>query len=196
VRLIDFFKMRQITAFFTSLNSGNQIEESTDIGISSLMDTWLMLRDHENNGERNRLVYVLKSRGMAHSNQVREFRLTAHGIELIDVYIGQGNVLTGTARLAQEIREKEADQEHLQELARKRRERLHKESLLQVQIAALQHELDASQADRSKLDDKELERQHVQTLSRVEMGRVRQVDMPASAIPRREKTVSKKQGKL
>jgi circadian clock protein KaiC len=128
VRLIDFFKMRQITAFFTSLNSSNQIEESTDIGISSLMDTWLMLRDHENNGERNRLMYVLKSRGMAHSNQVREFRLTAHGIELIDVYIGQGNVLTGTARLAQETREKDADQEHQQELARKRREQLHKES--------------------------------------------------------------------
>ena len=195
VRLIDFFKMRQITAFFTSLNSGNQVEESTDIGISSLMDTWLMLRDHENNGERNRLIYVLKSRGMAHSNQVREFRLTANGIELIDVYIGQGNVLTGTARLAQEMREKQMDQEHLQELSRRRREQLHKESLLQAQIAALQHDLDASQADRNKLDAKETERLQAQTQARVEMGRVRHVDIPDGAIRRREKTVVKKQGK-
>jgi len=195
VRLIDFFKMRQITAFFTSLNSGNQIEESTDIGISSLMDTWLMLRDHENNGERNRLIYVLKSRGMAHSNQVREFRLTAHGIELIDVYIGQGNVLTGTARLAQEMREKVADQDYLQELARKRREQLHKESLLQAQIAALQHELEASQSDREKLETKELDRQQLQTHARVEMGRVRQVDAPASAAALRGKASTKKSSK-
>ena len=195
VRLIDFFKMRQITAFFTSLNSGNQIEESTDIGISSLMDTWLMLRDHENNGERNRLIYVLKSRGMAHSNQVREFRLTAHGIDLIDVYIGQGNVLTGTARLAQEMREKEVDQEHSQELARKRREQLHKESLLQAQIAALQHELEASQSDREKLETKELDRQQLQTHARVEMGRVRQVDVPASAAARRAKAATKRSSK-
>jgi circadian clock protein KaiC len=184
VRLIDFFKMRQITAFFTSLSNGGKIEESTDIGISSLMDTWLMLRDHEFNGERNRLMYVLKSRGMKHSNQVREFRLTESGIELIDVYIGQGKVLTGTARLAQGLLEKSADEEYMQELARKKREQLHKESLLQAQIIALQHELDAAQADRDKLETKEQEWTQTQERSRVEMGRVRHKDLQAHAAPR------------
>ena len=98
-RLIDFLKLNQITAMFTSLTSGaNSTLEQTNIGISSLMDTWLLLRDTEINGERNRTLYVLKSRGMAHSNQIREFLLTSHGIELVDVYLGPEGVLTGTAR--------------------------------------------------------------------------------------------------
>lgn len=169
VRLIDFFKMRQITAFFTSLSSGGQIEESTDIGISSLMDTWLMLRDHENNGERSRLMYVLKSRGMSHSKQVREFVLSDHGIELIDVYIGQGEVLTGSARLAQEVREKSVDQERQREYVRKRQ-------ILRAQIAALQLELEMAEADRSRLEMQEGEWHQTQILAKSEMGRVRQVD--------------------
>ena len=186
VRLIDFFKMRQITAFFTSLNSGGQMEESTDIGISSLMDTWLMLRDHEYNGERNRLMYVLKSRGMAHSNQVREFKLSEHGIDLIDVYIGQGTVLTGTARLAQELREKEEAQQRQLEFVRRNHEQLLRGQALRAQIAALQLELDAGEADRSRLEMREGEWVRTQTEARTEMGRVRQTDVGSASQQRKK----------
>lgn len=195
VRLIDFFKMRQITAFFTSLNSGGQFQESTDIGMSSLMDTWLMLRDHENNGERNRLMYVLKSRGMAHSNQVREFRLTAHGIELIDVYIGKGNVLTGTARIAQEMREEEEAQERQLEFARKKHEHLRKGQALRAQIAALQLELDAAESEHNRLDAHEGEWAQTQSEARAQMGRVRQMDVTNNVAPQRRKAASAVQKK-
>ena len=80
--------------------------EQTEVGISSLIDTWILVRDIELNGERNRGIYVLKSRGMAHSNQVREFVMSQKGIRLLPVYIGVGTVLTGSARLNQEAREK------------------------------------------------------------------------------------------
>ena len=95
MRLIDFFKSKQITAVFTNLTSGGGPSEQTDVGVSSLMDTWLLLRDIEVGGERNRSMYILKSRGMAHSNQLREFLLTDHGVELVDVYLGPEGVLTG-----------------------------------------------------------------------------------------------------
>ena len=107
MRLMDFLKTRQITALFTSLTEGSQKEfEQTEVGISSLIDTWILVRDIELNGERNRCIYVLKSRGMAHSNQVREFVMSRKGIRLLPVYIGAGIVLTGSARLNQEAREK------------------------------------------------------------------------------------------
>ncbi len=112
-RLIDLLKARQITALFTSLASAEHAGEDSVVGVSSLMDCWLLLRNLESNGERNRGLYVLKSRGMAHSNQVREFILTDHGVELIDVYTGASGVLFGSARLAQ------AAQERANALARK-----------------------------------------------------------------------------
>ena len=93
LRLVDYLKMKQVTAFFTSLSSADDNMETTDIYISSLIDTWLLLRDIEIGGERNRGLYVLKSRGMAHSNQIREFKLTDHGIELLDVYVGAERVV-------------------------------------------------------------------------------------------------------
>ena len=100
-RLIDFLKANQITMVATSLTSGGDSEEQSEVGISSLMDSWLLVRNLETNGERNRGLYILKSRGMAHSNQVREFVLSGEGIQLVDVYTGQGTLLTGSARLAQ-----------------------------------------------------------------------------------------------
>src|SRR5262249_49073534 len=107
MRLIDFLKSQQITALFTALTSGSNKEiEMTDVGISSLIDTWLFVRDVELSGERNRCIYVLKSRGMAHSNQVREFVLSSKGINLLPVYVGAGTVLTGSARANQETQEK------------------------------------------------------------------------------------------
>ncbi len=90
---------------FTSLTSTESAIESSDVGISSLIDTWLLLRDIELNGERNRGMYVLKSRGMANSNQIREFILTDHGVKLREVYVGASGVLTGSARIAQEAHE-------------------------------------------------------------------------------------------
>jgi circadian clock protein KaiC len=99
-RLVDFLKAREITAMFTSLLHGALADE-TDVGISSLMDTWLMLRNFEANGERTRGLYVLKSRGVAHSNQVREFVLSDRGLQLVDVYVGPQGVLTGSAREAE-----------------------------------------------------------------------------------------------
>ena len=108
MRLVDFLKMNQITGFFTNLTSDGSALEHTYVAISSLIDTWLILRDIEIGGERNRGLYILKSRGMAHSNQVREFLLTDHGVELRDVYVGPGGVLTGSVRLAQEAQEQAA----------------------------------------------------------------------------------------
>ena len=106
MRLIDFLKQKQITSMFTDLTHGGDALEQTREGISSLMDTWLLLRDIEIGGERNRGLYVLKSRGMAHSNQIREFLLSDRGIDIVDVYLGPGGVLTGSARVAQEAQEK------------------------------------------------------------------------------------------
>src|SRR5690606_20432653 len=106
VRLIDYLKMKQITALFTSLTSGAQDETTSEVGVSSLMDTWILVRNIEQDGARNRGLYVLKSRGMAHSAQVREFCLSDNGIELLDVTVGPEGVLVGSARAAYEARER------------------------------------------------------------------------------------------
>jgi len=111
IRLIDFLKQQGITAFLTNLTSGGEALERTDVEISSIVDTWLFMRDIELGGERNRALYVLKSRGMAHSNQLREFLLTPDGVDLLDVYVGPEGVLTGSSRMSQEAREKAAAME-------------------------------------------------------------------------------------
>jgi len=98
-RLIDFFKMQRITALTTSLTAGGAFLESTEVGVSSLMDAWLLLRDVQNGAERNRVLHLVKSRGMAHSNQVREFLLTDHGVELRDVYVGPSGSCSPAARV-------------------------------------------------------------------------------------------------
>ncbi|HEX5323835.1 MAG TPA: circadian clock protein KaiC [Capsulimonadaceae bacterium] len=107
-RMVDFLKAQQITALFTHLNHGRDNIDATETAISSLVDTWVLVRDIESNGERNRGIYILKARGMAHSNQIREFLVTDHGIELVDVFREQGgSVLTGTARRERIAREQE-----------------------------------------------------------------------------------------
>jgi circadian clock protein KaiC len=122
LRLVDFLKSKRITALFTHLTHGGDHTEATDVGISSLMDSWLLVRDIELGGERNRGLYVLKSRGMKHSNQIREFVITPEGIELLDVYVGPEGVLTGSMRAAQEARERAAAQALQDEIAAKQRE--------------------------------------------------------------------------
>jgi circadian clock protein KaiC len=150
LRLIDFLKGRQITAFFTHLTAGGKAWESTDVGVSSLIDTWLLLRDIELAGERNRGLYVLKSRGMKHSNQIREFLITSEGIRLEDVYIGPEGVLTGSMRAAQEDREKAAALARAQENERKQRDLARRRAALDAQIAALRAEFQAVE-DEAKI---------------------------------------------
>jgi len=122
VRVIDYLKIRGITSVYTSLTDGGSAAEQSEVGISSLMDTWLLVRMLESGNERNRLLYVLKSRGMGHSNQMREFRLTDKGIQLTDVYVGPGQVLTGSARLVQEARDRAQIEVDRQSAERKQRE--------------------------------------------------------------------------
>lgn len=147
MRLIDFLKQQQITALFTSLTESGETPEDSQIGVSSLMDTWLLLRNTEYNGERNRTLFVLKARGMKHSNQVREFALSDQGIDVVEAYLGSERVLTGTARVVQEAQERAAvtlrqlaHEQRLQQLARKRK-------ALEAQIAALQAEVAADTAE-------------------------------------------------
>jgi circadian clock protein KaiC len=144
LRLVDSLKHQQITALFTNLTSaGDASLERTDLGVSSIVDTWLLLRDIELGGERNRGMYVLKSRGMAHSNQIREFLLTDRGIELRDVYVGPEGVLTGSMRVAQEARERAAALARGREEDRRRRELERRRGAIEVQLAALRGELEA-----------------------------------------------------
>jgi circadian clock protein KaiC len=146
LRLIDFLKSRQVTALFTNLTSAaGPSQEATDIGVSSLIDTWLLMRDIELGGERNRGLYILKSRGMAHSNQIREFAITSHGVQLLEVYVGPEGVLTGSMRAAQEAREKAAAVEDLQQRERRQRELARKRNAIEAQIEALRAEFEATE---------------------------------------------------
>lgn len=164
VRLVDFLKKRGTTAFLVSLTSGGGALERTETDISSIVDTWILLRDIELGGERNRGIYVLKSRGMAHSNQIREFMLTPEGIRLVDVYLGPEGVLTGSMRLAQESRERAAAMAREQEQQRRKRSIERKRTALQAQIAAMQAEL-ASEEDEFEVYLQESKRREEQLLS-------------------------------
>lgn len=153
LRLIDFLKMKGITAFFTNLTSSGDALEVSDSYISSLIDTWLLLRDIEIGGERNRALYVLKSRGMAHSNQIREFKLTNNGIELLDVYIGPEGVLTGSARLSQESKDDAQVLLRQQEIVRKQLELERKRKAIEAQIVLLRSEFEAEESEMLKVID-------------------------------------------
>jgi len=155
LRLVDFLKMRNITAFFASLTGGSDNQELTDMSISSLIDTWLLLRDIEIGGERNRGLYILKSRGMAHSNQIREFILTDHGIELLDVYVGPEGVLTGSSRLSQEAKNDEEQLLRKQEIERKQFGLELKRAAAEAHIVVLQSEFKADESETLKIIEME-----------------------------------------
>ncbi len=141
MRLVDYLKTRGITALFTSLTAGGEALERTQAEVSSIVDTWILLRDIESGGERNRGLYVLKSRGMAHSNQIREFVLNENGIQLLDVYVGPEGVLTGSMRIAQEARERAQALEREQELSRRKQKSEQRRQAIEAQIAALKAQL-------------------------------------------------------
>ena len=168
-RLIEYLRTNHITAFLATLTTPGGSLEHTDEGLSSIVDTWLLLRDIEIGGERNRLMYVLKSRGMAHSNQVREFVITKKGISLVPVYLGQGGVLTGSARLSQEAKEKEEEQTLQNELGRKRRALLHRRKTLEAQIATLQAEMLGEEEEFERLAGYEADRSKQLLKNRLQM---------------------------
>ncbi|MDP1671781.1 MAG: circadian clock protein KaiC [Burkholderiales bacterium] len=148
MRLIDFLKRQQITALFASLTEGRgEMLDDSQLGVSSLMDTWLLLRNVEFNGERNRTIYVLKSRGMKHSNQVRELVLSSRGIDLVDVYLGAERVLTGSARVTQEEQERAAAVLRVEEHQHRVKQLASRQKAIAARIAALQAEADAETAE-------------------------------------------------
>ncbi|HVG07682.1 MAG TPA: circadian clock protein KaiC [Thermoanaerobaculia bacterium] len=174
MRLIDFLKLKQITAIFNSLIHG-EFTEQTDVGVSSLMDVWLLLRENELSGERNRTLYVLKSRGMAHSNQLREVLLTGQGIRLVDPYLGSEGALTGAARLAQEAKERAAAVARQEGVERRRRELERKREALEARLEALRLEFEAEQAETARIIAEEEAREARLLEDRQEMARVRKV---------------------
>ncbi|HWW18691.1 MAG TPA: circadian clock protein KaiC [Candidatus Saccharimonadales bacterium] len=174
MRLIDYLKTQQITGFFTALTSGRNKEiEETDVGISSLIDTWLFARDVELNGERNRCIYVLKSRGMAHSNQVREFVMSKSGIRLLPVYVGSGTVLTGSARLSQEARERAESMLRQQTKEEQQRVLVGKRKALEAQIAAMRSEFAQEEARVALVTQQEERRERESSHDMLEMGSYR-----------------------
>ncbi len=151
LRLVDFLKEFRITALLTTLTSGSGLAEETEVDISSMVDTWLLLRNLESGGERNRGLYVLKARGLAHSNQIREFLLTDHGVELRDVYLGEEGFLTGSARVAQQAKDASAALLAQQEIETKEFLLERKRKVLEAQIAVLQLELESEEQESRQL---------------------------------------------
>jgi circadian clock protein KaiC len=176
MRIVDYLKLNQITALFTSLTANEGSLEYTDVGISSLIDTWLLLRDIELSGERNRGMYVLKSRGMAHSNQIREFILTDHGVELRNVYIGAHGVLTGSARIAQEANENAELLIRKHDIERKKREIERKRKTLEAQIAALHADFESEESEAVKMIEAEQDTIKRLEQDKIEMGESRKAD--------------------
>jgi circadian clock protein KaiC len=170
IRLADICKTRGVTAVFTSLSSAGEQMDESERGVSSLMDTWISLRDIEANGELNRVLYLLKSRGMNHSKQMREYRLTDHGIEMVDAYVGPEGVLTGTARLTQEARERDAEAARHQTIARRRREVARKRAAVEREMVEMLANIEAEEAEVATLIEQEESRETVLSDDRTAMA--------------------------
>jgi circadian clock protein KaiC len=180
MRLLDLMKVNKCTSLFTSLILGGSASDQSQINIASLMDTWLWLDDLEIGGERNRGVYILKSRGMAHTNQIREFLLTDHGVELRDVYVGPSGVLTGSARLVQEAQEKAVEMVREQEVESRQLELERKRTVLEAQIAALQAEFAVQEIASKKIIGQEKAQEKQLAQERTDMGLSRKADVKSN----------------
>jgi circadian clock protein KaiC len=150
IRLIDFLQAEKITVLFTALTLNTIVNEQTDEGVSSLVDAWILVRDIESNGERNRGMYIMKSRGMKHSNQVREFVITDQGLDLVDVFLAPEGVLIGSAREAQQLEEVTGKIMRSHALSRKDLEIQRKRKVLEAKVASLQEEFDSVQDELNK----------------------------------------------
>jgi len=195
-RLLDYLKTKQITTVCTTLTHDFQTEYQKDIGLSSLMDTWILLRDVESSGERNRGLYIVKSRGMSHTNQIREFRLTGDRIRLSEVYLGPaGGVLTGAARASQEARERAEEQVRYQELERMKRNLLRKRQALDAQIEALRNQFDLETEEISQLISQEQNVDIKLRDQKNEMARLRGQETKISDVEKRNQKASRGNGK-
>jgi circadian clock protein KaiC len=179
-REVDFLKSRGVTALFTSLYSDADPAHA-DQQLASLVDTWLHVKSLEGNGEHNRVLYVLKSRGMAHSNQIREFLLTGQGIELADVYVGPQGVLTGSARQAQEAKERTDGATRLEDLEQRRANLDRRRETVEAQTAALWREFEDEAIVVERLLSHGSTGAEDRAGQRAEQGRLRRADtdMPA-----------------
>jgi circadian clock protein KaiC len=177
VRLVDFLKTKQITGLFTNLAENGSPVEQTDVAISSVIDSWVLLRDIDSGGERNRCLSILKSRGMSHSNQIREFLLTDHGVELRDVYVGPEGVLTGSARLTKEAENQALLLIRKQEVELRRIELKRKRSTLETQITMLRTEFAEQEVAWLKIIGQESAEEAQLAQGRLEMGLSRKVDL-------------------
>jgi len=175
-RLLDQLKLDRVTTVLTILTQGSANPESTDVDVSSLADTWILLRDTEFGGERNRGMYILKSRGMAHSNQIREFVLTDKGVNLLDVYVGPSGVLTGSARLSQETQEKAKDFVRQQDAQIKQLDLERKRKAMEARIADIRAEFKTEQAEVEKSIKQEKLRQRKVSQDREAMAKIRKAD--------------------
>lgn len=176
-RLIDYLKAGQITSLFTSLTQGDHSLQQSEAAMSSLMDSWLLLQDFEGNGERNRVLYVLKARGMAHSNQIREFLISDRGVDLVDAYIGASGVLTGSARAAQGALEKAAVLAAQQEAAQLKREVERKRIALDRQISGLRSDYETEAVELRRIAEQVGTRTFVLGTERAASGRLRGADV-------------------
>ena len=172
-RKMDMLKARGITTLATALGNG---DAASTLSVSSMVDTWLLLRNVESNGERNRLLFVLKSRGTAHSNQVREFVLTDHGAELVDVYVGGAGMLTGSARLAQQAAEREAQLRQADDVEHRRRELRRSISEHEAHFAAVQDQIAAERAELDRVGLRERHQAADTGADEVAMGKRRWAD--------------------
>jgi circadian clock protein KaiC len=180
-RLIDYLKAGQVTSLFTSLTQGGHELQQSEAAMSSLMDAWLSLQDYEGNGERNRVLYVLKARGMAHSNQIREFLISDHGIDLVDAYIGASGVLTGSARAAQGALERAAVLAAQQEAAQLKREVERKRAALERQISGLRSDYETEAVELRRIAEQVGTRTFVLGTERAASGLLRQADIKVAA---------------
>lgn len=176
IRLIDYLKGKQITAFCTDLTNAASDLQQTEVGISSLMDTWLLPKAIEDKGERNRGLCILKSRGMAHSNQIREFILSDQGIQLLDVYTGAGGVLTGAARSAQETHDNAEAGKRSLEIGRMQREIDRKEKMVEAKIAALRGEFEAEREELFKILEQGKREEDILSEQILKIGRMSKAD--------------------
>lgn len=183
-RLIDYLKAGQVTSLFTSLTQGGHALAQSESAMSSLMDAWILLQDFEGNGERNRVLYVLKARGMKHSNQIREFLISDRGIDVVDAYIGPSGVLTGSARASQHSLEKAALLASQQEAAQLKREVERKRAALERQISDLRSDYEGEALELRRIAEQVGTRTFVLGTERAASGLLRQADTKVAAITR------------
>jgi circadian clock protein KaiC len=182
IRLIDFLQDEQITVMFTALTLNTITSEQTDEGVSSLVDAWMLVRDIEFNGERNRGMYIMKSRGMKHSNQEREFIITDKGLDLVEVYLGPEGILTGSAREAQMIKEETGLALRDYAITAKDREISRKRKVLEAKISSLQTQFESAEEELNKIYLQEELKKEVTEKTRQQITRIRKGEIDASAV--------------